>query len=162
MIKTTNKYTPEVRERAVRMVLNGEGQHESRWAAIVSISAKIGCAPQTLNEWVKKVEVDTGQRGGITTEMAEKMKALERENRELKQANEILRKGEAIFRQWSEDNGRARILHRRSSTARSRNDSVHRRVRHEAAIGLERMATRCQTIRCTGKALMLRAVQSHV
>jgi len=75
------------------------GQHESRWAAIVSISAKIGCAPQTLNEWVKKVEVDTGQRGGITTEMAEKMKALERENRELKQANEILRKASAYFAQ---------------------------------------------------------------
>ena len=99
MNKTTNKYTPEVRERAVRMVLNGEGQHESRWAAIVSISTKIGCAPQTLNEWVKKVEVDTGQRGGITTEMAEKMKALERENRELKQANEILRKASAYFAQ---------------------------------------------------------------
>ena len=99
MNKTTNKYTPEVRERAVRMVLNGEGQHESRWAAIVSISAKIGCAPQTLNKWVKKVEVDTGHRGGITTEMAEKMKALERENRELKQVNEFLRKASAYFAQ---------------------------------------------------------------
>ena len=103
MNKTTNKYTPEVRERAVRMVLNGEGQHESRWAAIVSISAKIGCAAQTLNEWVKKVEVDTGQRGGITTEMSEKMKALERENRELKQANEILRKASAYFAQAERD-----------------------------------------------------------
>jgi transposase-like protein len=59
MTKTTNKYSPEVRERAVRMVLDGAGQHESRWAAIVSIASKIGCAPQTLNEWVKKVEVDT-------------------------------------------------------------------------------------------------------
>jgi transposase-like protein len=93
------KYTPEIRERAVRMVLNGEGQHESRWSAILSISSKIGCAPQTLNEWVKKVEVDTGQRGGITTEQAEKMTALERENRELKQANEILRKASAYFAQ---------------------------------------------------------------
>ena len=99
MNKTTNNYTPEVRERAVRMVLNGEGQHERRWVAIVSISAKIGCARQTLNEWVKKVEVDTGQRGGITPEMAEKIKALERENRELKQANEILRKASAYFAQ---------------------------------------------------------------
>lgn len=99
MNKTTNKSTPEVRERAVRMILNGEGQHDSRWFAILSISAKIGCAPQTLNEWVKKVEVDTGQRGGITTEMAEKMKALERENRDLKQANEILRKASAYFAQ---------------------------------------------------------------
>ena len=99
MNKTTNKYTPEVRERAVRMVLNGEGQHESRWAAIVSLSAKIGCTPQTLNEWGEKVEVDTGQRGGITTEMAEKMKALERENGELKQANEVLCKASAYFAQ---------------------------------------------------------------
>jgi len=87
MNKTTNKYSPEVRERAVRMVLNNQGQHDSRWSAILSISAKIGCAPQTLNEWVKRVEVDTGQRGGVTTEQAEKMKALEREVRELKQAD---------------------------------------------------------------------------
>jgi transposase len=99
MNKTSNKYSREVRERAVRMVLDTQGQHDSRWSAILSISAKIGCAPQTLNEWVKKVEVDTGQRGGITTEMAEKMKALERENRELKQANEILRKASAYFAQ---------------------------------------------------------------
>ena len=67
MTKTTNTYSPEVRERALRMVLDGAGHHESRWAAIVSISLKIGCAPQTLNTWVKKVEVDTGQRCGITT-----------------------------------------------------------------------------------------------
>ena len=88
MTKTTNKYSPEVRERTVRMVLDNQSQHESRWAAIVSISSKIGCAPQTLNAWVKKVEVDTGQRGGITTEQAE-----------LKQANEILRKASAYFAQ---------------------------------------------------------------
>ena len=99
MSKTTNKYSPEVRERAVRMVLDNAGQHESRWSAIVSISSKIGCAPQTLNEWVKKAEVDRGDRAGITTEMAEKLKALERENRELKQANEILRKASAFFAQ---------------------------------------------------------------
>lgn len=99
MNKTTNKYTPEVRERAVRMVLDNQGQHDSRWSAILSISAKIGWAPQTLNEWVKKVEIDKGQRCGITTEQAEKMKALEREVRELKQANEILRKASAYFAQ---------------------------------------------------------------
>jgi transposase-like protein len=99
MNKTSNKYSPEVRERAVRMVLDNQGQHESRWAAIVSISSKIGCAPQTLNDWVKRVEVDTGQRGGITTEQSEKMKALEREVREFKQANEILRKASAYFAQ---------------------------------------------------------------
>jgi transposase len=99
MNKTTNKYSPEVRERSVRMVFDNQGQHESRWSAILSISSKIGCAPQTLNGWVKKVEVDSGRRGGVTTEMAGKMKALERENRELKQANEILRKASAYFAQ---------------------------------------------------------------
>ena len=99
MSKTTNKYSPEVRERAVRMVLDHAGQHESRWSAILSISSKIGCAPQSLNEWVKKAEVDRGDRTGVTTEMAEKLKALERENRELKQANEILRKASAYFAQ---------------------------------------------------------------
>ncbi|PHP64537.1 IS3 family transposase [Zhengella mangrovi] len=97
MSKTTNKYSPEVRERAVRMVLDNQGQHDSRWQAVMSISAKIGCAPQTLNEWIKKAEVDSGKRAGIPTDMAEKMKALERENRELRQANEILRKASAYF-----------------------------------------------------------------
>ena len=101
MSKTTNKYSPEVRERVVRLVLDNLGQHESRWSAILSISSKIGCAPQTLNEWVKKAEVDRGDRAGITTEMAEKLKALERENRELKQANEILRKASEYFAQRS-------------------------------------------------------------
>ena len=99
MSKTTNKYSPEVRDRAVRMVLENQSQHESRWSAILSISAKIGCAPQTLNEWVKKTEVDRGERAGVTTEMADRLKALERENRELKQANEILRKASAYFAQ---------------------------------------------------------------
>ena len=99
MSKTTNKYSPEVRERAVRMVLDNQGQYESRWAAIVSISSKIGCAGQTLNEWVKKAEVDRGERAGVTTEMAERLKVLERENRALKQANEILRKASAYFAQ---------------------------------------------------------------
>ncbi|UWQ19274.1 IS3 family transposase [Jannaschia sp. M317] len=97
MSKTTNKYSPEVRERAVRMVLSNEGQHESRWSAILSVSSKIGCAAQTLNEWVKRAEVDSGRRGGVPTEMAEKLKTLERENRELRQANEILRKASAYF-----------------------------------------------------------------
>ena len=97
MIKTTNEFFPEVRERAVQLVLGNEGQHASRWQAVMSISAKIGCTPQTLNDWVKKTEVDSSKRAGVSTEMAEKMKALERENRELRQANEILRKASAYF-----------------------------------------------------------------
>ena len=97
MSKTTNKFSLEVRERAVRLVLDNEGQHGSRWQAVMSIAAKIGCAPQTLNDWVKKAEVDSGKRPGVSSEMAERMKALERENRELRQANEILRKASAYF-----------------------------------------------------------------
>jgi transposase len=97
MSKTTNKYSPEVRERAVRLVLDNQGHHESRWHAVLSISSKIGCTPQTLNDWVNKAEVDSSKRAGVSSEMAEKMKALERENRELRQANEILRKASAYF-----------------------------------------------------------------
>ncbi len=99
MSKTTNKFSPAVRARAVRMVLDHEGEHPSRWAPIVSISEKIGCVPQTLHEWVRKAEVDSGKRAGVPTDVAEQLKALERENRELRQANEILRKASAYFAQ---------------------------------------------------------------
>ena len=95
--KTTNKFSPEVRTRAVRMVQDHAGEHSSRWSAVTSIAAKIGCTPQTLHDWVKKAEIDSGQRAGVPTDMAEKLKALERENRELRQANEILRKASAYF-----------------------------------------------------------------
>jgi transposase len=99
MSKTTNTFSAEVRARAVRMVLDHEGEHRSRWSAVSSIAAKIGCTAQTLNEWVKKAEVDSGVRAGLPTEVAEKLRALERENRELRQANEILRKASAYFAQ---------------------------------------------------------------
>ena len=95
----TPHFSREVRERAVRMVLEHRGEHASQWAAIVSIAAKIGCTAQTLNEWVKKSDVDNGRKPGVTSDERERLKALERENRELRQANEILRKASAYFAQ---------------------------------------------------------------
>jgi transposase len=99
MSKTTNKFSPEVRTRAVRMVLDHESDYPSRWTAVVSVADKIGCAPQTLHEWVKRADIDSSKRAGISTDTAEKLKALEREVRELRQANEILRKASAYFAQ---------------------------------------------------------------
>lgn len=93
------RYSPEVRERAVRMVLTSEHEHSSRWAALVSVASKIGCTPETLRAWVNKMEVDSGAKPGVTSDAASKIKELERENRELKQANEILKKAAAFFAQ---------------------------------------------------------------
>ena len=99
MSKTTNKFSPEVRQRAIRMVVDHERDYLSRGATVVSIAEKIGCSPPTLHGWGKKAEVDSGKRVGITSDTAERLKALERENRELRQANEILRKASAYFAQ---------------------------------------------------------------
>jgi transposase len=95
--KTRPRYSPEVRERAVRMVLEHEGDYSSRWAAIESVAAKIGCVAQTLDQWIKQAERDTGARAGLTTDERAKMKAMEREIKELRQANEILKKASAYF-----------------------------------------------------------------
>ena len=99
MTTKTNKFSAEVRERAVRMVFEHRGEHESQWAAIGSIAAKIGCTAETLRGWVRQHERDTGQREGLSSADKERIKALERENRELRQANEILRKASAYFAQ---------------------------------------------------------------
>jgi transposase len=94
-----SRYSPEVRERAVRMVAEHRSEYDSQWAAIVSIAGKIGCSPETLRKWVRQVEVDTGQRGGLTSDERARLKDLEREVRELRRANEILRKASAYFAQ---------------------------------------------------------------
>lgn len=98
MNKST-KFSPEVRERAVRMVLEHRGEYPSLWTAVESIAPKIGCVPQTLLTWVQRHEIDTGVREGVTTADAQRMKELERENKELRRANEILKLASAFFAQ---------------------------------------------------------------
>jgi transposase len=94
-----SRFSPEVRERAVRMVLEQQDKHDSQWAAIVSIAEKIGCTAETLRSWVRQAERDAGRRPGLTTEERVRLKQLERENGELRRANEILRKASAYFAQ---------------------------------------------------------------
>ena len=98
-MNTTKRYSPEVRERAVRLVFEHQKEHPSQWAAIASIAAKIGCTAETLRAWVRQAERDQGRRAGLSSDERERLKALERENRELKRANEILRKASAFFAQ---------------------------------------------------------------
>ena len=99
----TTRYPAEVRERAVRLVLDHAGDHGSQWAAMSSIAAKIGCTAETLRRWVRQAGRDSGMRAGTTTAERDRLKALERENRELRQANEILRKASAYFAQAEPD-----------------------------------------------------------
>jgi transposase len=98
MSKAT-RYSPEVRERAVRLVLEQQSEHGSQWGAMGSIASKIGCTPESLRKWVRQAERDAGRRSGLTSSDQERLKDLERENRELKRANEILRKAAAFFAQ---------------------------------------------------------------
>ncbi len=98
-MKKQPTYSSEVRERAVRLVFTSEQDHASRWAATQSVAAKIGCTPETLRKWIQRSEIDRGIRSGVTSDQAHYTKALERENRELKRANEILRKAAAFFAQ---------------------------------------------------------------
>lgn len=95
----SNRFSPEVRERAVRMVQEHRADHPSLWAAIESIAPKIGCSPSTLHDWLRRTEIDNGVREGITTDERERIKALEREVKELRRANEILKVASAFFAQ---------------------------------------------------------------
>ena len=98
-MSTSKRYSPELRERAVRLVFEHASQHESQWAALESIAAKIGCTAETLRKWIRQAERDEGRRPGLTTDERERLQALERENQELRRANEILRKASAFFAQ---------------------------------------------------------------
>ena len=98
-MKKSTRYSPEVRERAVRMVMEHQAGHDSQWAAIVSVASKLGCTAETLRKWVRRAEGEAGVRPGPKSEDGEGLKSLERENRELRRANEILRKAAAFFAQ---------------------------------------------------------------
>jgi transposase len=97
MSSRSKRCAPEVRERAVRLLLEHQHEHESQWAAMISVAAKIGCSPETLRTWVRRVEVDEGRRPGVTSDERARLKELERENRELRRANEILKSASLFF-----------------------------------------------------------------
>ena len=139
----SKKFSPEVRERAVRMVQEHRGEYPSLWAAIESIAPKIGCVPQTLLEWVKRVEVDSGVREGITTSEAQRVKDLEREVKELRRANEILKLASAFFAQAELDRRAPRYLRGRADLQ----GIADRPVRLSAACGAAARAaqTLCQS-----------------
>ena len=124
-MKSPTRYSPEVRERAVRLVLDRQGEHDSQWSAITSVASKLGCTAETLRKWVRQAERDRGVRAGFTSEERRRLKELERENRELRRANEILRKASAYLSTY----GRQHHHHspRRSSTAARDDGVVHRR-----------------------------------
>jgi transposase len=97
MSSRSKRYAPEVRERAVRLLLEHQHEHESQWAAMISVAGKIGCSPETLRTWVRRIEVDEGRRPGVTLDERQRLKELERENRELRRANEILKSASLFF-----------------------------------------------------------------
>jgi len=99
MNKKSNRFAPEIRERAVRLVQEHRGEYPSLWACIESIAPKIGCVPQALNDWVKQQEIDTGTRDGLSSDERERIKSLEREVKELRRANDILKTASAFFAQ---------------------------------------------------------------
>ncbi len=105
-MRQRNRYSPEVKERAVRMVFDHLSEYDSQWSAIVSISSKMGCSAETLRRWVRRSEIDSGRRGVLTSDERARFKEMERENRELRRVNEILRKASAFFAQAELDRRR--------------------------------------------------------
>ena len=123
--KTSKPYSPEFRERAVRLAMEHRDDYQSEAAALSAIAGKLGCSPDSLRVWMRQIQRDVGERPGPTRAEIARIKELERENRELRQANEILRKGEPVKAPLVQAHWRTRILLRRSSTARSANDCFH-------------------------------------